>query len=301
MARTAENIVWIARMTKRATIDLLFAAAAVVLFVALFRPFGAPSDAAVPSEPIPPLATLKRDLPPHAVAGCHQDLEGAELLHCAVGNVNSEKSIAIFGDSHAGHWVSTLDEIGKSGDWKIIPFTKAACSFARHDVYVRQKPYPSCAQWRESVIAEILRVQPDIVITTQSFGYPEAGKENIVAGMRDVWREFIAAGIPVVAIEDTPRMSFDPGDCLSKKEASGCFTPVAKARVSDNIKVASSIVPGVTYINMMDMICAPHACEAVVGNVIVWRDRHHLTNTYARTLAPYLAERIGILMDNVNS
>ena len=36
------------------------------------------------------------------------------------------------------------------------------------------------------------------------------------------------------------------------------------------------------------IVCA----GAVVGNVLVYRDRHHLTNAYTRTLEPYLEQRL---------
>ena len=30
-------------------------------------------------------------------------------------------------------------------------------------------------------------------------------------------------------------------------------------------------------------------CPVVVGNVLIYRDNHHLTATYARSLAPFLS------------
>jgi hypothetical protein len=39
---------------------------------------------------------------------------------------------------------------------------------------------------------------------------------------------------------------------------------------------------------MTDAICGPETCAPVVGNVLVWRDSHHLTASYSRTIAPAL-------------
>ena len=36
--------------------------------------------------------------------------------------------------------------------------------------------------------------------------------------------------------------------------------------------------------------CAGDYCSPGVGGVFVYRDAHHLTATFARTLTPYLAE-----------
>jgi hypothetical protein len=53
--------------------------------------------------------------------------------------------------------------------------------------------------------------------------------------------------------------------------------------------VATQAMKGaVDLIDMNPFICGPTECQGIVGNVVVYRDSHHLTNTYARTLAPYL-------------
>ena len=38
-------------------------------------------------------------------------------------------------------------------------------------------------------------------------------------------------------------------------------------------------------------------CPAVIGGVLVHRDRTHLTNTFAVTLAPYLGDEIAGALD----
>jgi hypothetical protein len=43
---------------------------------------------------------------------------------------------------------------------------------------------------------------------------------------------------------------------------------------------------------MNDLICGPKSCRAAVGNVLVYFDTHHLTQTYSQTLAPYLKSRL---------
>jgi hypothetical protein len=45
----------------------------------------------------------------------------------------------------------------------------------------------------------------------------------------------------------------------------------------------------ITMIDMSDYICESTVCSAAVGGVPVYFDVSHLTATYARTLAPYLA------------
>jgi hypothetical protein len=52
---------------------------------------------------------------------------------------------------------------------------------------------------------------------------------------------------------------------------------------------ASGTVP---LIDMNSLICGRVKCPPIVGNVLVYQDAHHLTSTYALTIAPYLENRL---------
>ncbi|MBZ9849495.1 hypothetical protein LB565_16035 [Mesorhizobium sp. CA14] len=45
---------------------------------------------------------------------------------------------------------------------------------------------------------------------------------------------------------------------------------------------------------MNDALCGKDSCPAVVGNIVVLRDNHYLTATYALALAPYLTKAAGL-------
>jgi len=63
--------------------------------------------------------------------------------------------------------------------------------------------------------------------------------------------------------------------------------------VHDDLMVAAAEgQPGVTVVDMNDLFCRDGSCTPVVGGVVGYRDSHHITATYATTLAPYLEERI---------
>ncbi len=61
-------------------------------------------------------------------------------------------------------------------------------------------------------------------------------------------------------------------------------------------RVASTLVreraavkaTGAGLVNLNDLICPADPCPAVVNGMIVLRDTHHLTATFARSLAPAL-------------
>ena len=48
----------------------------------------------------------------------------------------------------------------------------------------------------------------------------------------------------------------------------------------------------VVFADLTDYLCTDDTCPVVIGNIVVYRDRSHFTATFARTLAPMLAELI---------
>jgi hypothetical protein len=109
----------------------------------------------------------------------------------------------------------------------------------------------------------------------------------ITDALRDLWQRMNAAGVAVLAIRDTPRMPIDMVECLEKDKQ--CAIPRNEVlRRDDPITLAAEASPGVTLVDMTDSLCGPEFCPAVAGNLIVWRDRQHITATYACFLAPEL-------------
>jgi len=46
--------------------------------------------------------------------------------------------------------------------------------------------------------------------------------------------------------------------------------------------------PDVALLDLTPEVCPHDVCRAVIGNALVYRDRSHLTATFARTLSPWL-------------
>ena len=51
-------------------------------------------------------------------------------------------------------------------------------------------------------------------------------------------------------------------------------------------------VKGVKLVDPRKVLCPDRRCPSVIGNVIVYRDTYHLSATFAKTLAPWLYERL---------
>lgn len=252
------------------------------------------AGAAVPDgvDLLPPLARLRRDVSSLFAAGCQQNLKGAKPVGCVLGDPAGAQTIVLVGDSHAAQWGPALNKIARDRKFKLVSFSKSACAFARAPTMSDGKPYPSCYEWREKVLAEILKLRPFAVITSQS----NAGSvpdDLMIEGLRDVWSRLTEAGSRIIVIRNTPLMAFEPGDCLSATPVK-CFTKRSDAELNDVLALAAEGQKNVRVVDMTDAMCGPELCPAVVGNMIVWRDNGHLTATYSLALAPYLAPRLGL-------
>ena len=69
-----------------------------------------------------------------------------------------------------------------------------------------------------------------------------------------------------------------------------CDVPVSTAVLPDSpITDAAKLMNGkVTVVDANSLICGPQVCAPVVGNVLVFGDRHHLTWPYSKSTAPFL-------------
>jgi hypothetical protein len=91
----------------------------------------------------------------------------------------------------------------------------------------------------------------------------------------------------------------DP-ECLA--ESTARYDPCARPRASvvrPNLMadVAQEHPQTVTYLPLTKYFCDARACHALIGGVVVYFDSHHMTTTYARSLARYLGNDIAVALN----
>ena len=244
-----------------------------------------PADVA----PIPMAAHLSRDKSEVYASGCHQDLKSAEVSSCVMGDLDGDFVVAVVGSSHSVNWLPAIDALGKRNGWRVVSITKSACGF--------QSGGPAaCLQWHDNVHAYLMRNTPDLVIVGESVDKGDNGVylERVASRIGKI----VGLGIPVIGISPTPKLDTPPGNCLPSR-IDECEMPREAALRDNAFSVAQARLDEVYVIDMSDAICGPEKCGVVVGNLVVLRDRHHLTATYSRALAPYLENRIAALGENL--
>jgi hypothetical protein len=261
----------------------------------------------VKAKPVlPPLNDLRADVPGYWQHGC---LDGGKNppKECVYGDTTNPKlTVALVGDSIAGNWFPALEKIALQQHWELVTEMRATCTWTATMTIdtTNGTPFTVCHQWGAAVLHDLIStIRPDVVITsdlpnTGSTAHPEAGSQgyaDIGAGMATYWTQLEDHGISVVPIKETPVMGYTVPDCVANYGASSkCDVQVAKAIVPDppTVYATRDMAGKVKEIDMNDLICAQARCRAVVGNVLVYFDSHHLTASYSKTMAAYLKPRL---------
>lgn len=253
----------------------------------------------------PPLAQAPDDVADVYDDGCHQDQQDSEVLSCTYGQRTSGTSVALVGDSHAAHWQPALRQAAEDASWRVDTYTKSSCLYGEAMVWldVAEGPYTSCHQWQEELTDQLLESRPDVVVVGQTgYDLAEDGRrvsgsdspDGVAEGMAVTWQRLEDAGIDVIAVVDTPWWSGDVPECLARHEddLEACLMPrdegMAASRGSRLVPEAAARVPDATLLDLTDYFCSADQCYPVIGDVITFSDRHHVTATYSRTLAPVL-------------
>ena len=118
------------------------------------------------------------------------------------------------------------------------------------------------------------------------------------AGFHRMFVDLARAGRPIVVIRDTPQpighgVTSIP-DCIA--EHRGNPQPCSGRRSAWEIAdPAATVARGlrarkldIAVADLNDYFCSKTTCFAAIGGVIAYFDGHHISATYARTLAPYL-------------
>jgi hypothetical protein len=264
-------------------------------------PAGAPVDHFTSITPNP-LTARTEDLP--ADGRCSRPTTADDDVPCFFGAADSHVQLDLVGDSHAMQWEPAFAAAGAAQGWRVVTHTKAGCPFTAAAMAVDGRASPTCGVWNKAALEAIIAEHPQVVVATEEGGYRMmkgaralAGEENIreiVRGYRQAWTALVAAGIHVVAVAETPRPSIDIPSCVTEhlNHLSVCARPRTEIIQSDTPeRIAARETPGVSYVDLNDVVCPTTRCAAVIGGVMVYRDDNHLSATYVRTTAGFVAAR----------
>ncbi|MBT0995585.1 acyltransferase [Cellulomonas sp. DKR-3] len=255
---------------------------------------------------VPSLADATQDVADLYADGCHQNSLGVEPAACTYGDPGASTVVALVGDSHAGQWQPAVREVAEDNGWRLDTYTKGSCAFTSATPWLStiDGPYETCVEWNRAVLDTLLADPPDVVVTSNDAVEPAgddgpltgaAGEQAVVDGFDATWQELAAAGTRVVVLGDTPWVGIDVPECVARHTgswASACTVgeEAAAARSGLAQQESAAGTSDVPVLDLTDRFCPDGSCPPIIGGALVWRDAHHMTATYARSLAPDVAD-----------
>ena len=242
--------------------------------------------------------------------GCHVSWTATKPKEgCIYGDPNSDVTVVVTGDSHATAWFGAFDEAGKANHWKIVMVDKQGCPTADvtvHSAADKSHPYvvyTACNEWRLNAIAYINSLHPTLVV------FPMLSRRAVVghpgAAAIPAWGEGLGRtidavrvnGTKVLVIGDTPKTNGELiPSCVAahRKNIAPCGNTRSAAVLTERLTMlaAAAAAHHAAYVDPSNWFCTDTFCPAVIGDSVVYRDNHHLTDRYSRYRAPQMAEAI---------
>ena len=258
----------------------------------------------MPQLPFRPTVLEARDDVPRSTSdGCISDFDNVGIINCTYGDASATRTIALAGGSHAEHWITALDILGKEHHFKVVTYLKMGCPLTTEQmplVMGDNRPYPNCREWNQRVMAKLIKDRPDFVFTTSTRPWNIKPGDTMPGTYIGIWKQFDDNKIPVLAIRDTPWLvrdgkPFQPADCLAKGgDAVSCGIKRSQVLSERNQTLDyTSRFPLLKALDLSDAVCREDFCRAIEGNVLVYHDAHHLSATYMRTMTPELGRQMG--------
>jgi hypothetical protein len=225
------------------------------------------------------------------------------LIRCVYGDPRGRVRVVLVGDSHAVMWLPALTVVAKERHWRLEVLTKSACPFVDVVVVRKGEPNTPCASHDHKVLADIEAHPPDLVVAAQLNTYELVaggqGPEAFGAALALTWRTVERTGAHVVTVMDVPQWHQSPAECVAKHrhDLRRCALPAAEVLVAHNRsqRHAIELVPAVDVIDLSRWVCPGRTCPVVIGDVLVYRDAHHLSATYVRTLTQQVRAAVASL------
>ena len=293
----------------------------------------APSKTPTPIPQMTPALTLAPSLPPPtsfaitsairpALGNAATDYEQPQhdgclggqaittpLSRCIYGNPSGTYTVALVGDSHASALFPGVNAVAKAHSWKLITYLKINCPFLDLQAGwygTPTVPYPQCDTWNDAVVTKLQKDPPNLVILSMSrwIATAHGGDQNVTTETDALIRmiDKIPTSTRVVIIEDPPLPTAENvPECLSSN-----LSDYRKCAYSRRVGFGSAMgtrekaaakATGAGLIDLTAAICPGTGnCPVVINNMIVWRDEHHLTATFATSLGPAIdAQLVAIL------
>lgn len=248
-------------------------------------------------EPVPPFSQVFDDLPQAHLDGSNQGLKESDLK---IGKYGKEEdydaTIALIGSSHSEHWLGAILEATADHNYRLLNMTRSGTRFSAG--------YPDDDMkgiWNNHVLDYLKDADVDLILaqSTASDASDPKIQQQMMDQLQYVKDEY---NIDVLAIRDVPRYSFN---ILESLETDGLEKTIEKMNREENQKDEKSWVHFVEEndslykLDLTEYFMIEDQFHPIIGNIVIYRDNRHLTNSYSKTFGPVFEEKIIEILNEI--
>lgn len=263
-----------------------------------------PSFASDSRTIVPAPENARDELPEGAEGRCKASKGPEPAPRCEFGPADAEHVVALVGDSHAEQYLPALQEVAEQQGVRVVTYLRSSCPYTTAQPVSDVERDGVCERSNEATTQALLDdTSIDVVVTSNRTDVDFVLAEGVagpVEGFVEAWTGLVDAGLPVVVLSDNPQMLPEDAttECVvaNAGDPSVCARPAGEALPLD-LQIEAAAEADVTLVDTVGWFCADDTCPAVIGSVLVYRDYHHITPAYSRTLAPLLWESLAEVVE----
>ena len=248
----------------------------------------------VPANLEPGLLAFRTDESSLYKEGCVASYEATSIVDgCVFGDRKSTaRPIVLLGDSHAAMWFPAVDAAAKDLGRPLHVVAKRQCapSTTPQELKFAQRTYSECQEWLTDATEYVEGLaDPTVLVGFRADRALEpAAQTQLYAGLEEELTR-LGDDADTVVLAHGPELEREPDVCLSGalEDAARCGTTeeagLDEATRTLQRKAAEAV--GAEWLDVSAWQCPNDFCPAIIGNVPVFTDRHHVTATFAALTA----------------
>ncbi|WP_162802247.1 acyltransferase family protein [Ornithinimicrobium murale] len=251
-----------------------------------------PSTAYTRTGPLQPDPALARDdIPSYYDDECQiAQGEPDPDPDCVYGVPGAETEVVLWGDSKLGQYFAGYDAIAKEEGWRLTTYLKSSCAAT-----VAGHHMEDCNQFGRTVVDTLVTQEdpPHLVIMNSGSG----PKPELLEGMITAATALQDAGIPVLVMMDNSSPGKEIYECAAENldDLRACDFPLDEPQ-GGQLMTSLSEATGAVLLDPREWICPDDAvCPVAIGGQLIYRQGSHITDTYARSLTPFLYRQLSSL------
>ena len=237
-------------------------------------------------------ATTPRSLPTNLDPPLADRFYGGSKTGCKpivppniAGDVHSNRSLVLIGDSHTVAMSFAMDRVCKKLGLRlyvIIYYSVDGLFSSPTEGVLRLKPHVE-------LISK--KIKPEYIIFHCSFGYPRKVVYETAVEQMKTFKSL--ASRRFIFLSDVNRLPYnDVEECLirNKDNIMKCASPPVNRDTLSYIQPA--LDAGVPVVDPMDIFCTQQACPLVFENILVMQDCNHITERFSNYIGPLMTRKL---------